>query len=72
MTRNWLWVCAALVVLAVLYLPRFDVGWGQLFGLLVVLLCPLMHFFGGHRHGAHGSGDSAESKSPALESREIK
>lgn len=72
MTRNWLWVGAALVVLAVLYLPRFDVGWGQLFGLLVVLLCPLMHFFGGHRHGAHGSGDSAESKSPALESREIK
>ena len=72
MTRTWPWVGAAFVGLAVLYLPRLDVSWGQLLGLLVFLLCPLMHFFSGHRHGAHGGGDSGERKSPVLESREIK
>ncbi len=72
MKRTWLWVGAAFAVLAVVYLPRLDVGWGQLLGLLVFLLCPLMHFFGGHGHGAHGSGDSVETKSLTPESRKIK
>ena len=65
MKRSWLWVGAALLVLAFLYLPSLGVGAGQIFAFLLVLLCPLMHFLGGHRHGAHGSGGAGEPEPPA-------
>ena len=65
MKRSWLWVGAALLVLAFLYLPGLGVGAGQIFAFLLVLLCPLMHFLGGHRHGAHGSGGAGEPEPPA-------
>jgi len=65
MKRSWLWIGAALLALAVLYLPSLGIGLGQIFAFLILLLCPLMHFLGGHRHGAHGSGGSGEPEPPA-------
>jgi len=58
MKRTWLWVGAAVVALAFLYLPTLGISGGQILVFLLVLLCPLMHLFGMHRHGGHGSGDS--------------
>ena len=58
MKRTWLWVGAAVVALAFLYLPALGISGGQILVFLLVLLCPLMHLFGMHRHGDHGSGDS--------------
>ncbi len=72
MKKKWLWVGAALLVLAVLYLPALGIGAGQVFAFLLLLLCPLMHFLGGHRHGAHGSGETGEGKPSATGSPEIK
>ena len=57
MNRRWLWIGAALVALAFLYLPALGISGGQILVFLLVLLCPLMHLFGMHRHGGHGSKD---------------
>ena len=65
MKRSWLWIGAAVLVLGFLYLPALGVGAGQILMFLVLLLCPLMHFLGGHRHGAHGSVGSGEPEPPA-------
>jgi len=56
MKRKWLWLGAAAGALAFLYLPTLGIGGGQILAFLLVLLCPLMHFFGGHRHGGDHHG----------------
>jgi len=61
MKRSWVWMGAAAVVLALLYLPTLGISVGQVFVFLLVLLCPLLHLFGMHRHGGHGSGGSPGS-----------
>ena len=60
MTRGWLWLVALALAFGVLYLPRLDISWGQVLTFLVLLLCPLMHFLGGHRHGGHGGNGGGE------------
>jgi hypothetical protein len=67
MKRGWLWIGAAAVVLAFLYLPTLGVSAGQILVFLLVLLCPLLHLFGMHRHGGHGSAgsDGSGSSSPS-------
>ena len=72
MKRSWLWIGAALLALAVLYLPSLGIGLGQIFAFLILLLCPLMHFLGGHRHGAHGSEDGGAPGPAVPASQEIK
>lgn len=62
MTRKWLWIGAAALAVAVLYLPTLGVGLGQIAVFLLVLLCPLMHLLGGHRHGAGGAERTEPSK----------
>jgi len=62
MPRSWLWIGAAMVGLAVLALPSLGIGGGQVLAFLLLLLCPLMHLFGGHRHGGGGAGRSGASK----------
>jgi hypothetical protein len=37
----------------------------QLAPLLIVLACPLMHLFGRHRHGRHGSHPDASARGEA-------
>ena len=65
MKRTWAWIGAAVLVLAFLYLPSLGIGIGQLLAFLLLLLCPLMHFLGGHRGSQHGSsgpdGDGASA-----------
>ncbi len=58
MKRTWLWIGAAALGLAFLYLPTLGISGGQILVFLLVLLCPLMHLLGMHRHGGRGSGDS--------------
>lgn len=60
MTRGWLWLVALALAFGVLYLPRLDISWGQVLTFLILLLCPLMHFLGGHRHGGHGGNGGGE------------
>ena len=57
MKKSWIWIGAAVVALAFLYLPTLGVSAGQLLAFLLVLLCPLMHLFGMHRHGGHAGHD---------------
>lgn len=71
MKRTWLWVGAAVVALAFLYLPTLGISGGQILVFLLVLLCPLMHLFGMHRHGDHGSGDSGAAGPSALDKRQV-
>ncbi len=71
MNRRWLWIGAALVALAFLYLPTLGIGGGQILVFLLLLLCPLMHFLGMHRHGGHGSGDSGAVRPSALDKRQV-
>ncbi len=71
MKRTWLWVGAAVVALAFLYLPTLGISGGQILVFLLVLLCPLMHLFGMHRHGGHGSGDSGAVRPSALDKRQV-
>ena len=72
MKQTWLWVGAAVLVLGFLYLPSLGIGVGQILAFLVLLLCPLMHFLGGHRHGAHGSEDGGAPGPAVPASQEIK
>lgn len=60
MKRTWLWLGAAVLAVAFVYLPTLGVGWSQLLAFLFLLLCPLMHFFGRHRHGSHGGVEPSE------------
>ena len=57
MRRSTIWIGAALVALALLYLPTLGFSGGQLLLLLLVLLCPLVHLLGMHRHGHHEGGN---------------
>ena len=61
MKRSWIWIGAAAVGVAFLYLSTLGVSVGQLLVFLLVLLCPLMHLFGMHRHSGHAGHDSDES-----------
>jgi len=56
MRRTWLWAGAGVIVLALLYLPSLGIGSWQALAWLLLLLCPLMHFFGFHAHGGHDHG----------------
>jgi hypothetical protein len=71
MKRTWLWVGAAVVALAFLYLPTLGISGGQILVFLLVLLCPLMHLFGMRRHGDHGSGDSGAAGTSAPDKRQV-
>mgnify|MGYP001574946105 CR=1 FL=1 len=72
MKRTWLWVGVAVLALAFLYLPALGIGGGQILAFLLLLLCPLVHFLGGHRHGAHGSADSEAPGPSAPAERQVK
>lgn len=72
MKQKWFWVGAALLVLAIVYLPRVGIGAGQVLVFLLVLLCPLLHLLGGHRHGAPGGGDTTEGQPSAPRSGEVR
>jgi hypothetical protein len=69
MKRSWLWIGAALLALAFLYSPTLGIGRGQILAFLLLLLCPLLHFFGMR---GHGSGESAGNEPAAPGSSEIK
>ena len=58
MSRGWIWMLVLALVVGYLYLPALEVGGGQTFGFLVLLLCPLLHFLGMHR-GHHGGAESS-------------
>ena len=69
MKKSWIWIGAAVVALAFLYLPTLGVSGGQLLGVLLLLLCPLLHLFGMHGHGGHaghGSGESGSSTTDEI------
>lgn len=67
--KNWLWIGGGLVVLALFVLPALGIGAGQALGFLLVLLCPLMHFFMGHGgHGGHGHAGHADGSEPPRKS----
>lgn len=72
--RSWLWIGMGLLAVAFLYLPALGIGGGQLLAFLLLLLCPLMHFFGMHRHGDHGGGNSGppgpRPAEPPVEARD--
>jgi hypothetical protein len=72
MKRTWLWVGVVVLALAFLYLPSLGVSGGQILAFLLLLFCPLMHFFGGHRHGSHGGVEPGEIESTERASEEIK
>ncbi len=72
MKRMWLWVGVAVLAVAFVYVPTLGVGWSQILAFLFLLLCPLMHFFGGHRHGSHGGVEPRENEPPGRTSQEIK
>ncbi len=72
MKAKWLWVGAAVLALAVFYLPALGVSGSQIFWVLLLLLCPLMHFLGGHSHGTHGRRDSEEAGPSAPAPGEIR
>jgi hypothetical protein len=72
MKRTWLWIGAALVALAFLYLPTLGISGGQILVFLLVLLCPLMHLLGMHRHGGHGSGDSGAPGPSVPDARQVR
>lgn len=64
MKRTWLLVGGGILLFALLYGPGLlGVGTGQLLAFLLVLLCPLMHFFMGH--GGHGHAGGEAPKEPA-------
>ncbi len=65
MKRTWPLVGAAVLALTFLYLPILGVSGGQILVFLLVLLCPLMHLLGMHRHGGHANGDS-RAPGPSL------
>ena len=65
MPRSWLWIGAALLALTVVSMPTLGMGGGQVAAFLLLLLCPLMHLFGGHRHGTGGDAPSDVSKPDA-------
>jgi hypothetical protein len=66
--KRWLLIGGGLVLLALFVLPDLGIPAGQVFAFLLVLLCPLMHFFmmrhGGHGHG-HGGRDASTPPAPA-------
>ncbi len=62
MARKWVWVGAAAFAVAALSLPALGIGVGQLLVFLLVLLCPLLHWLGVHRHGA---GETGRAEGPA-------
>lgn len=68
MNRNWLWIGAGVGALALLFLPTFGVGAGQVLFLLLLALCPLMHLFGAHGHGGHGDGGPERGPRPGERS----
>jgi hypothetical protein len=70
MPRNWLWIGAAALALTVVAVPNLGVGGGQVVAFLLLLLCPLMHLLGGHRHGTGGAARSDGSKPDAQAARE--
>jgi hypothetical protein len=72
MKTTWLWMGAAVLALAFLYLPALGVGAGQIAWVLLLLLCPLIHFLGGHGHGTHRGGGASETGPSAPGSREMR
>ncbi len=56
MKKSWLWLAAAVVAMALLYGSSLGIGAGQALWVLLLLLCPLMHFFGMRNLGGHGHG----------------
>lgn len=58
MSRWWIWMLVLALVVGYLYFPALEVSGGQALGFLVLLLCPLLHFFGMHR-GHHGGAEAS-------------
>ncbi|MBI2217702.1 MAG: DUF2933 domain-containing protein [Candidatus Rokubacteria bacterium] len=63
--KRWLLIGGGLVLLALFVLPDLGIPAGQVFVFLLVLLCPLMHFFMGHGSHGHGHGGGETPKPPA-------
>jgi hypothetical protein len=67
LNRSWLMALCLVGLGALLILPSLGIGIGTIFGFLLVLLCPLSHFFmmrGGHggHAGAHHGPAPADQK----------
>ncbi len=62
LNRSWLMALCLVGLGALLVLPSLGIGIGSIFGFLLVLLCPLSHFF--MMRGGHG-GHADHSHSPA-------
>lgn len=72
MKKSWLWLGAAILALAMLYGSSLGIGGGQALWFLLVLLCPLLHFFGMRGHGGHGRGpDVAPDDRPSARPQEL-
>lgn len=80
LNRSWLMTLCVVGMGAVLILPALGIGLGSIFGLLLILLCPLSHLLmmrgmGGHAGHGHAPGPAdrtAEAPPPALPSEEKK
>jgi hypothetical protein len=62
--KRWLWIGGWLLVLALFVLPGLGIPAGQVLGFLVLLLCPLLHFFIGHGRHGHGHGGTQAAEPP--------
>ena len=66
LSRGWLTTLCLVGLGALLILPSLGISIGSLFGLLLILACPLIHLFmmrGGHGgHGGHDHGAKAPER----------
>ena len=58
-TSSGLVLCGFLLIAAFYLLTEHTAHVFGVLPFLLVFACPLMHLFMHHRHGGHGSGDSA-------------
>lgn len=59
MRSSWIWIVIVALGVGYLYLPAVEVSGGQALGVLLLLLCPLLHLFGMHR-GHQGRAESSK------------
>lgn len=74
MKRSWIWIGAATVAAAFLFLSSVGVSASQLLVFLLVLLCPLLHLFGMHGHGGghkHGGPGGAGPEASLPDKRNV-
>jgi hypothetical protein len=71
LNRSWLMMLCIIGMGAIFILPALGIGFGSLFGFLLILLCPLSHIlmmrgFGGQDGSCHGPGAKQEPEAKAA------